>query len=109
MATALAEPTTEVRPLIAQASETMGGPERLCAIDFFGAVCVVPYIARLRGTWNSGDLFKIKLRVLDAYVQQDGEWNQVASNISLHPDTLVTSDIVTMLLERSQDSIQPVG
>lgn len=54
---------------------------------FYDPVCVVPYVARLRGTWVSGDTFEVKLRVLDLYARRDGTWYQVARSIALHPDT----------------------
>ena len=70
---------------------------------FYGPVCVVPYVARLRGIWASGNSFEAKLRVLDVYTQRDGAWHQMAGSISLHPDTLVSSEIITALRISSRD------
>jgi len=69
---------------------------------FYGAVCVVPYVARLRGTRTRDNLIEIKLsqRVLDVYVRQDGNWRQVAGNISLHPDTLADPEGTVASLRR---------
>jgi len=64
---------------------------------FYGPVCVVPYVARLRGAWARGGAFEAKLRVLDLYARRDGTWHQVAGSISLHPDTMASSEIITAL------------
>jgi hypothetical protein len=68
---------------------------------FYTNVCVVPYIVYLRGTSAIGELFEIKLRALDVYVQQNGSWDQIASNISLHPDTIVAPRIAATVLNHS--------
>ena len=73
---------------------------------FYDATCVVPYIARLRGTWATGELFEVKLRALDVYVEQDGNWRQIASNVSLHPDTRVTSEDAATPLFRPPGATQ---
>ncbi|MGD8966764.1 MAG: hypothetical protein PVI07_04570 [Anaerolineae bacterium] len=80
------------------------GPETI-EIDyvFHGTLCVVPYIARLRSTRTAGRIVEIKVRVLDVYAQEDGDWHQVASHMSLHPDTLVASDAAVALFQGSDE------
>jgi ketosteroid isomerase-like protein len=68
---------------------------------FYTNVCVVPYIVHLRGTSATGELFEIKLRALDVYVQQNGNWDQIASNVSLHPDTIAAPRIAATVFKRS--------
>jgi ketosteroid isomerase-like protein len=70
---------------------------------FHGTICVVPYIARLRSTRTAGRIVEIKVRVLDVYAQEDGDWHQVASHMSLHPDTLVAWDATVALPQGSDD------
>ena len=50
--------------------------------EFYGDVALVPYVAETTGTTWSG----LKLRSLDVYAKQNGEWIQVGSNIHPHPD-----------------------
>ncbi len=69
---------------------------------FHGATCLVPYVARLRGRCGAGLLFEIKLRTLDVYVNQSGDWLQVASSVSLHPDSMADPQLVAMLLGRPE-------
>ena len=59
---------------------------KILAIDyeFYGDIALVPYIAETSGTNWSGT----KLRSIDIYQKQHGEWMQIASNIGLHPDTV---------------------
>jgi hypothetical protein len=52
--------------------------------EFYGDVALVPYIAETTGTvWTAS-----KLRSLDVYRKDNGQWIQVGSNIYLHPDTV---------------------
>lgn len=67
---------------------------------FHGVTCLVPYVARLRGRCAAGRLFEIKLRTLDVYVNQSREWLQVASSVSLHPDSMAAPQFVALLLGR---------
>ena len=69
---------------------------------FHDAVCVVPYVARLRGRCGVGRLVEIKLRSLDVYVNQGKDWLQVASSVSLHPDSLADPQLVALLLGHSK-------
>ncbi len=49
-------------------------------------LAVVPYIAELEGE-AEGARTKWKLRVIDVYERQGGEWMQVASNTAMHPQS----------------------
>ncbi|MCI0353504.1 MAG: nuclear transport factor 2 family protein [Acidobacteria bacterium] len=56
-------------------------------VFFYGDLAVVPYIADLEG--RAGEQpFSSTLRVLDIYARQHGHWNQVASDVANHPDTI---------------------
>lgn len=61
---------------------------KLSEIDFmfYGDLALVPYVADV--TIGKQARLPAKLRSLDIYAKQNGEWIQVGSNISLHPDTL---------------------
>ena len=61
---------------------------------FYGDVALVPYVAET--TYGPAGNAQGKLRSLDVYAKVDGEWNQVGSNIYLHPDS------VQEQLERAQ-------
>lgn len=54
-------------------------------IQFHGNIAIINYIAETEGTQN-GEPWKGKLRVLDIYEKQKGDWMQVASNTCLHPE-----------------------
>lgn len=70
---------------------------------FYTDICVVPYIVHLQGTaLATGELFEIKLRALDVYVRRNGNWSQIASNTSLHPDTIVSPQIAATVLIRAR-------
>jgi Domain of unknown function (DUF4440) len=49
-------------------------------------LAVVPYVAELEGEAEGGRS-KWRLRVLDVYERQNGEWMQVASNTAMHPQS----------------------
>lgn len=56
-------------------------------VIFYGDVAIVPYIADV--TYEiQGQPSTQKLRVLDIYAKLAGEWNQVGSDTTLHPDSL---------------------
>ncbi len=56
-------------------------------VFFYGDLAVVPYIADLEG--RAGEQpFSSALRVLDVYARQHGHWNQVASDVANHPETI---------------------
>jgi hypothetical protein len=61
---------------------------KLSDIDFrfYGDVALVPYVADV----VAGSNLRLpgKFRSLDVYAKIDGKWNQVGSNIDLHPETL---------------------
>lgn len=50
---------------------------------FYGPICVTPYVVRLRAARRPDETLEIKVRALDVYVQEDDEWRQAASTISL--------------------------
>jgi ketosteroid isomerase-like protein len=56
-------------------------------VIFYGDVAIVPYIADVTYEYQ-GQPSTQKLRVLDIYAKQAGEWNQVGSDTTLHPDSL---------------------
>jgi ketosteroid isomerase-like protein len=60
---------------------------KLSEIDFifYGDLALVPYVAEV--TIGKQARIPAKLRALDIYAKENGEWTQVGSNISLHPDT----------------------
>src|ERR1044071_2986253 len=62
------------------------GDYKITEIDyvFYGDVALVPYVAEVKPSGGPGH----KLRSLDVYAKIGGDWNQVGSNIFLHPDTL---------------------
>ncbi|HLA09214.1 MAG TPA: nuclear transport factor 2 family protein [Pyrinomonadaceae bacterium] len=61
---------------------------KISEIDFkfYGDVVLVPYVADI----VAGSTLRLpgKFRSLDVYAKIDGKWNQVGSNIDLHPETL---------------------
>ncbi|MCI0485262.1 MAG: nuclear transport factor 2 family protein [Blastocatellia bacterium] len=57
-------------------------------VVFYGDdLAVVPYVAEITRKKRSGG----KLRVLDVYHKEKGEWIQVASNTATHPETIAQS------------------
>jgi ketosteroid isomerase-like protein len=56
-------------------------------VIFYGDVALVPYIADVSYEYQ-GETSTRKLRVLDVYAKMAGEWNQVGSDTTLHPDSL---------------------
>ena len=55
---------------------------------FYGDIALVPYIASLDVEFGGKVIdFKPKIRVLDVYAKDDGEWIQIASNTVRHPET----------------------
>jgi ketosteroid isomerase-like protein len=76
------------------ADTSLTSPQRLVGytmedfdVQFRGPdLAIVPYIAELEGEAEGGRT-KWKLRVLDVYERQRGEWMQVASNTAMHPQS----------------------
>jgi hypothetical protein len=76
------------------ADSSLASPQRLVGyvmedfdVQFRGRdVAIVPYIAELQGE-AEGARSKWKLRVIDVYERQNGEWMQVASNTAMHPQS----------------------
>ena len=59
-------------------------------VIFYGDTAFVSYIAEL--SWESdGQPSTSKLRVVDLYAKENGEWTQVASNTGPHPETITKS------------------
>lgn len=57
-------------------------------VQFRGAnLAIVPYVAELEGE-AEGARATWKLRVIDVYERQNGEWMQIASNTALHPQSI---------------------
>ncbi|PYR74479.1 MAG: hypothetical protein DMF86_18260 [Acidobacteria bacterium] len=90
-------------PFCRSAGQANANPEfglvdyKLTQIDyvFHGDVALVPYVAET--VYGRAARVPGKLRSLDVYEKQHGEWNQVGSNIYLHPDA------VDAQLEHAQD------
>jgi ketosteroid isomerase-like protein len=79
---------------MADASGFLHGPVKMADykivefdVVFYGDVAVVPYIADVTYEY-SGQAFPQKLRVLDVYAKLNGEWNQVGSDTTVHPEAL---------------------
>jgi ketosteroid isomerase-like protein len=76
------------------ADGSLKAPERLVGytmedfdVQFRGPdVAIVPYIAELEGEAEGGRS-KWRLRVIDVYERQGGEWMQIASNTAMHPQS----------------------
>ena len=63
---------------------------------FYGPICIVPYIARLRSAGTMGRVIETKVRVLDVYALEDGRWRQAASHMSRYPDTGAAPDAASV-------------
>jgi len=76
------------------ADSSLKSPQRLVGyvmedvdVQFRGPdLAVVPYIAVLEGE-SEGARSTWKLRVLDLYERQHGEWMQIGSNTAMHPES----------------------
>jgi ketosteroid isomerase-like protein len=55
---------------------------------FRGDIAIINYIADIDGEWHGQPTKGTRLRVIDIYEKSDGQWNQIASNTSLHPDSV---------------------
>ena len=55
---------------------------------FYGDIAIVPYLAVVAGRTAQGRREQSRLRVIDVYLREPSGWNQVASNVCLHPETL---------------------
>jgi len=56
-------------------------------VVFYGDVAIIPYVADVSYEYE-GNTSTRKLRVLDVYAKIGGEWNQVASDTQLHPESI---------------------
>jgi ketosteroid isomerase-like protein len=52
---------------------------------FYGDICVVPYVTRLRILSQGDKISEIRLRSLEVYQQQNNAWGQIAAHTSLYP------------------------
>jgi hypothetical protein len=76
------------------ADSSLTSPQRLLNyrmedfdVQFRGRdLAIVPYIAELEGE-AEGARSTWKLRVIDVYERQNGEWMQIASNTAMHPQS----------------------
>ena len=55
---------------------------------FYGDVAIVPYVALVAGRTAQGRREQSRLRVMDVYLREPSGWNQVASNVCLHPEEI---------------------
>jgi ketosteroid isomerase-like protein len=80
----------EAEPIFASPSKLVG--YQMCDYDtvFFGSsLAVVNYVVDIH--WEfAGIRGTDTLRVLDVYAKENGHWNQAASNVATHPDTIAT-------------------
>lgn len=60
---------------------------RILELDaiFYGDIAIVPYVAVVAGRTARGRREESRLRVMDVYLREPGGWNQIASNVCLHP------------------------
>jgi ketosteroid isomerase-like protein len=56
-------------------------------VIFYGDVALVPYIADVNYEYQ-GHVSPEKLRILDIYAKLGGDWVQIGSDTTLHPDSL---------------------
>ena len=82
-----------IKPYMAEAEISLSRPQGMVGYEmidfdvlFYGDTAMVPYIARLDVVIGGTHVAPL-LRVLDVYARLDGDWIQVASNTSLHPET----------------------
>ncbi len=63
---------------------------RILELDavFYGDIAIVPYVAVVAGKTARGRREESRLRVIDVYLREPGGWNQVASNVCLHPEEI---------------------
>lgn len=54
-------------------------------VRFHGDVGIVAYVARIVSVHGDRPI-EGRIRALDVYARRHGEWEQVASNVSTHPD-----------------------
>lgn len=69
-------------------------------VMFYGDVAIVPYTCEVEGG-GAGQTFKRKLRILDVFAKLNGDWIQVATDTSEHPDQ--TEENLTKLQELPPD------
>lgn len=70
-------------------------------ITFYDDTAFVSYIADL-DTEVEGIVFHDKLRVVDLYVKEHGEWNQAGSQVATHPDAVAAFEETPQTLTPSQ-------
>ena len=52
---------------------------------FLGNMCVVPYVARVRGKAGADKLFEARLQSMCVYLKQENEWRLSASDLHVLP------------------------
>ncbi len=68
---------------------------------FRGPIAIVSYVAEIE--WRlDGTVTGDKLRVQDVYAKEDGKWNQVASNVATHPDSIAAFRQTARLLSSAE-------
>ena len=63
---------------------------RILELDaiFYGDIAIVPYVARIAGKNRLGREEGYRLRVIDVYLREPLGWNQIATNVGLHPEDM---------------------
>ncbi|HKO05507.1 MAG TPA: nuclear transport factor 2 family protein [Candidatus Acidoferrales bacterium] len=56
-------------------------------VMFYGDVAVVPYVCEVEGG-GEGQHFQRKLRILDVFAKLNGDWIQVATDTTAHPEQM---------------------
>jgi len=80
----------EADPILGGPAEITGHEIKEFDVVFYGDIALVSYIADI--IWLLDDVRRNDtLRVLDVYRRKDGTWNQVASNVAAHPDSIAAS------------------
>lgn len=80
----------EADPILSGPAEITGHEIKEFDVVFYGDIALVSYIADINWLLD-GVRRNDTLRVLDVYRRKDGTWNQVASNVAAHPDSIAAS------------------
>ncbi len=71
-------------------------------VIFYGDIALVPYVAEVNYEYQS-HLSTQKLRIFDVYAKLAGDWEQVGSNVTLHPDTVAANLQQDQLMSPEQE------
>lgn len=92
-----------------EADAILASPVRITAyrmrdfdVRFRGDLAIVPYIADITLDVN-GSPQQTTLRVLDLYAKENGEWDQVASQVAAHPDVVTFAGAAPPLRELAEE------